>query len=262
MTSKTDNKEQFTFNIPGCDAELRVTKFRGKDNLCQPSKFKITVATPDRIANLAALIGKAAVLELRDPEGGIERWVHGIIKHVEERKKGERFATYRLILVPRLDLLKHRKNSRIFQNMSVIDIIKKPLNEHGLFLGDSLKFQLTQNYSLREYCVQYNETDFDFIQRQAGAPTGTMDIGRSTADADTDLKTAPTSTPPMGDPDFDQISAWSMQIKSYLDSQPGAAKKSEITDCHSAITQYKLCVERFSSFCKSALYKELSENFK
>jgi type VI secretion system secreted protein VgrG len=53
---------------------------------------------------------------------------------------------------------------RIFQDKSAVDIVKIILNEHGIS-GDQVRFSLTKQYEPREYCVQYRETDFDFISR-------------------------------------------------------------------------------------------------
>src|SRR5262249_38739019 len=63
---------------------------------------------------------------------------------------------------PKLWLLTKTRDSRIFQNKSVPDIVKQVLSEHGVTdVNDSL----TGTYDPREYCVQYAETAFDFVSR-------------------------------------------------------------------------------------------------
>ncbi|TJW32080.1 MAG: type VI secretion system tip protein VgrG, partial [Mesorhizobium sp.] len=51
---------------------------------------------------------------------------------------------------------------RIFQNMSVIEIVEEVFSKYS-----TAKFEkrLQGSYPPREYCVQYDETDLDFVQR-------------------------------------------------------------------------------------------------
>jgi len=64
---------------------------------------------------------------------------------------------------PWLWLLTRTKNSRIFQEMSAYDIIKDVLGDHGFTSDITEKVQ--GSYPTRTYCVQYRESDFDFISR-------------------------------------------------------------------------------------------------
>ena len=58
--------------------------------------------------------------------------------------------------------LKLFSNCRIFQNKTVPDIIQKVFADRGYTDYD---FRLTGSYDPREYCVQYRETDFNFVSR-------------------------------------------------------------------------------------------------
>ncbi|MCP3944860.1 MAG: type VI secretion system tip protein VgrG [Desulfobacteraceae bacterium] len=69
-----------------------------------------------------------------------------------------------LTIVPDLWLLNLRSNIRIFQNKKSIDIIKKVLKDAGIN-PTQYKVQTTKAYEPREYCVQYRETDYNFICR-------------------------------------------------------------------------------------------------
>ena len=67
-------------------------------------------------------------------------------------------------LCPKLKVLEYSNHTRIFQNKNVPEIIKLILEKNQLF-NDSYKFLLNDQYSSREYCVQYCESDLDFIKR-------------------------------------------------------------------------------------------------
>ncbi|HCE6329705.1 TPA: type VI secretion system tip protein TssI/VgrG, partial [Pseudomonas aeruginosa] len=67
-------------------------------------------------------------------------------------------------LVPQLAYLAQRSNQRIFQHLTVPQIVALVLEEHGI-LADAYRFQLGTRYPEREYCVQYDESDLHFVQR-------------------------------------------------------------------------------------------------
>ncbi|WP_448671698.1 contractile injection system protein, VgrG/Pvc8 family, partial [Escherichia coli] len=71
---------------------------------------------------------------------------------------------YRLTLVPHLAYLAQRNNQRIFQHLTVPQIVALVLEEHGI-LADAYRFQLGTRYPEREYCVQYGESDLAFVSR-------------------------------------------------------------------------------------------------
>ena len=90
-----------------------------------------------------------------------QREFNGVVARAGlESAQGRRVA-WRLQLRPWLWLLTRRSDNRIFQNLSVEAIIKKVFEA---YTGD-VKFQLSGNYAPRLYCVQYRETDFNFVSR-------------------------------------------------------------------------------------------------
>ncbi len=90
------------------------------------------------------------------------RWVHGIVSSVvfEGRREAGRCA-FRLTVVPRMWLLHKRVNSRIFQDLDVQQITDAILEEHGVVRA----WTLLSNYPRRQYCVQYQESDYHFVTR-------------------------------------------------------------------------------------------------
>ncbi|WP_417870079.1 type VI secretion system Vgr family protein, partial [Vibrio furnissii] len=71
---------------------------------------------------------------------------------------------YSLTLVPALERLSLRHNSRIFQLNTVPEILSILLQEMGI---NDYAFALTRDCAQREFCVQYRETDLDFLHRLA-----------------------------------------------------------------------------------------------
>jgi type VI secretion system secreted protein VgrG len=91
---------------------------------------------------------------------GKARYFHGIVNQIEIGDETERFRHFRLVVVPSLWLLTLVKDFKVFEKKSVPDILKEVLANHGI----QVRFDLGE-YTERDHCVQFRETDFDFISR-------------------------------------------------------------------------------------------------
>lgn len=69
---------------------------------------------------------------------------------------------YQFVLRPWLWWLTLASNNRVFQNLSAQEIVEKVFKDAGF---TDYKFQLKSKPAKREYCLQYNESDFNFISR-------------------------------------------------------------------------------------------------
>jgi type VI secretion system secreted protein VgrG len=106
-----------------------------------------------------AILGQPASFTMA---GKSPRSWYGILSHAQQDHTDERgVSTYRLTVVPTLWLLAQRRNHRIFQQLSELEIVQKLLGEWGI----TPKLQLQRTYKKRKYRVQYGETDFDFLSR-------------------------------------------------------------------------------------------------
>ncbi len=153
---------RFTLQIESLDDEIHVVGLRGLEQLSSPYQFDLELACENHEIDFASIINQSALLVI---EGDDEpRYVHAMVNRFEQGDEGIRFTTYYATLVPRLWYLLHRHNCRIFQEMDVGEIIEAVLVDAG-FTGDDYKFALTQSYEKREYCVQYRESELNFISR-------------------------------------------------------------------------------------------------
>ncbi|UWR05523.1 type VI secretion system tip protein VgrG (plasmid) [Ruegeria conchae] len=111
---------------------------------------------------LDKLLGKVMTIHLA-AEDGAKRKFTGTIVRVERLALRDGLVQFLAELRPWFWLLTQRTNSRIFQDMSVVEIFEKIFKEdHNI---SDYKKSLTNTHPKREYCVQYRETDFDFISR-------------------------------------------------------------------------------------------------
>jgi type VI secretion system secreted protein VgrG len=114
--------------------------------------FMPTVIDPQMI------VGHAVTVFVSSLDGS-KREFTGIVNRFTQGNRDARFSYYYISVVPHIWLLTQKSQSRIFQQISVPDILKK------VFEGFQIKYELQEQYEPRNYCVQYGETDFDFVSR-------------------------------------------------------------------------------------------------
>ena len=113
------------------------------------------------------LLGKAMTIEmdLPDPkmgEGG-KRFFHALVDSVTYNDRSFGFAHYSFSLKPWLWMLRYRTDCRIYQEVTVPDLIKSIFRDE--FGYDDIEDKLTGSYPAMEYCVQYRESYFNFVSR-------------------------------------------------------------------------------------------------
>ena len=151
---------RFNLTIDGLEHDLQVLEFTGHEAISTPYAFNVELVSERPNLDLESLLHKQAFLAFSNDRNGI----HGQIHRVAQGDAGKRLTRYSLTLVPRVTYLGHRINQRIFQQLTVPQIIAQVLEEHGIH-RDLHLFQLGSNYPDREYCVQYDESDLHFVQR-------------------------------------------------------------------------------------------------
>ncbi|MFN9527097.1 MAG: type VI secretion system tip protein VgrG [Pseudomonadaceae bacterium] len=154
------NQAHITLTIAAFENDLQVLSFEGRETLNKPYRFDIEVISQNASLDLDALINQTAYLAF-GPSG---KGVHGVVYAITQGDSGKRLTRYRISLRPQLAYLAHRYNQRIFQHLTVPQIISQVLEDHGI-QSDAYQFQLGYIYPERDYCVQYDESDLHFIQR-------------------------------------------------------------------------------------------------
>ena len=155
---------QFTLTVEGlAQSAFVVTEFTGEESLSHPFHFDIALASRVETIMPQQVVDKTVCLSVY--QDGIPQQVwHGIVKGFEQGDTGHHHTFYRLIMVPALSRLALRHNSRIFQLQTVPEIISILLQEMGI---NDYAFSTSRACLQREYCVQYRETDYDFVSRLA-----------------------------------------------------------------------------------------------
>jgi type VI secretion system secreted protein VgrG len=133
--------------------------FHGRDGLSHLYRYFVD-AKCTRQTNIPfeGLMGQPISVKLAMPNNA-ERHFHGICVRITQGESDPDFTHYQLEVVPKVWLLTKKTQSRIFQHVTVPDILKK------VFAGYDVEYQLSGKYEPRDFCVQYRETDFNFAAR-------------------------------------------------------------------------------------------------
>jgi type VI secretion system secreted protein VgrG len=141
---------------------LVFTRLDASEALSELFEFRIDCLSEDADLNFDQAIGKQC--SLRVTMLGQQREFSGILVEAQWLGAHNEYYSYRIVLRPWLWLLTRTTDCRIFQDKKAPDIIKEVFRERGFTDFES---KLTEDSSCPklEYCVQYRETDFDFVSR-------------------------------------------------------------------------------------------------
>ncbi len=147
-------------STPAADA-LELESFQGQEELSLPFLYTLQFLSKDRKLDFKKLMGKAVTITIKLPDKS-KRYICGIVSRFMESGYDPRHAIYVADLRPWLWLLTLHADNRIFQNKSVPEIIEEVFSNLGF---TDFKKSLKGTYAKRDFCVQYQESSFDFVSR-------------------------------------------------------------------------------------------------
>ena len=162
--------------VRGCSALLDVLSFEGEEALSEPFRYVIEFTSADKTITPQQMLMQDATFTLQAPADqgfGINiqqpvRTIQGVVTAFERLSASRDETHYSLTLQPRLALLSRSHQNRIYQDMSVPDIVEHILRTRHGMRGEDFIFTLAQAYPRREQVMQYGEDDLRFITRLLG----------------------------------------------------------------------------------------------
>jgi type VI secretion system secreted protein VgrG len=145
----------------GADA-LLFHRMSAREELSRLYEYRIDLLSSRSDINLDEIMGKNVTVKLELPEGQ-KRFFNGYVSRFAQMGTRERYYMYSATVRPWLWFLTRRSNCRIFQGMTVPAIIEKIFKDHDAVAD--VELELSGNYGAWEYCVQYRESDFNFVSR-------------------------------------------------------------------------------------------------
>lgn len=146
-------------------SSLLFSNMSATESLGRLFSYRLEAISKNVEIDLRSLPGTPMTVKLVTPQG-YTRYFNGIVCECEQggfvNIDNIRYAVYTFTLVPKPWLASRRRDCRIYRGVSVPQIIQSVLGDIGY---SDLKLNLSGNYPPRDYCVQYRESDFDFISR-------------------------------------------------------------------------------------------------
>jgi type VI secretion system secreted protein VgrG len=153
-----ENRFLYINSSLGAD-ELLLESFTGEEAISHLFSFQLELWSENAGIKFEDILGQGISFGVNGPEGGEPRHINGIVTSFTQLPGTFRLSRYRATVAPKIWVLTRKHNLRIFQDQDVPDILKKVLQ------GFDVAWELHKSYPQREYCVQYRETDFNFISR-------------------------------------------------------------------------------------------------
>ena len=152
---------QVAFKIQGVENKLHVLGFQAEEGLSRLYQLEVDLACESPDLSFEQIMGKKALFGLKN-ETGIH-FLHGIVCRFSLAEQARNFTVYHATVVPKAWRLLHRHDCRIFQNKSVKEIVQEILQKAGV--DNTFRVKGNQPLQKREFCVQYRESDWNFICR-------------------------------------------------------------------------------------------------
>ena len=135
----------------------------GEDHLSRPFEYQISMLSKDWKIDGKKLLGENVTVRLRTHDENAPRYFNGFVSSFSQPPGNSLdYARYQITIRPWLWFLTRTSDCRIFQNKTVPDIIKEVFRDHGF---SDFEEKLNDTYREWENCVQYRETDFNFVCR-------------------------------------------------------------------------------------------------
>ena len=142
-------------------ADLLFYRLHASEEVSRLSVFELDLLSPKRDIKLDEVLGKSFTVKLALANDKT-RYFNGYVTRFAQGGMHGRYHLYRATLRPWLWFLTRTADCRIFQEKTVPEIIKAVFGDHS---AADFKDDLTGKYRKWNYCVQYRETDFNFVSR-------------------------------------------------------------------------------------------------
>jgi type VI secretion system secreted protein VgrG len=144
------------------DDELVLTSFAGEEGVSQLFRFELSMLSDNPGIAAKDIVGKNVTFSIRLADDSL-RPFNGFVRRFfagDEDEDGRR--AYRAEVVPWLWFLTQNSDCRIFQKKTVPAILQQVFKDRGF---SDFQLKLSGHHPKREYCVQHQETDFNFVSR-------------------------------------------------------------------------------------------------
>jgi type VI secretion system secreted protein VgrG len=157
----TQQSRLFELQTPLGKDVLLLRQMSGTEALSQPFQWDLDLLSEKGDLNAEDILGQKVSVRVMLPSGG-KRFFHGFVSEFSQGGWLQRHYRYRAVVRPWYWLLTRTADCRIYQGLTVPQIFEEVVKQYGF---TDYELRLAGSYQAREYCVQYRETDFNFLSR-------------------------------------------------------------------------------------------------
>jgi type VI secretion system secreted protein VgrG len=157
----TQDNRLISIDTPLGKDVLLLHGFSGTEAVSRLFTFNLTLLSEDPSIQFSSIVGQRVTITVKKPDGK-DRHINGFVSRFAQAGSDPNFSYYHAEVVPWFWFLTRNSDCRIFQNMTIPDIVKKIFRDRGF---NDFTDRLQGNFSTREYCVQYRESDFNLVSR-------------------------------------------------------------------------------------------------
>jgi type VI secretion system secreted protein VgrG len=161
MPDYTQDGRKFRVESPLGTDVLLLERFTGEEAISTPYVFTLHMVSENPAIDPEALLRKPMVVSMELPDG-TERHVHGLVRRFSQGTIDGPLTNYTAEVVPWLWFLSLGSDCRVFQNLSVPDIVMRVFKDLGF---TDYRVVVHGSQEPREFCVQYRETHLAFVSR-------------------------------------------------------------------------------------------------
>lgn len=159
--SKTHSEAMIWMSGDYAIPDLTLRRAVIREKLSTATHTTIEFQSANKAVRMYEMMGKKMRVHMKTLAGEV-RVFPGLCVSVENLGTRGGMGQYVAEVRPWFWLLQRTKNSRIFQEKTVVEIIEDVFSQHGI---SDFATELTETYDRLTYCVQYRESDFDFVSR-------------------------------------------------------------------------------------------------
>ena len=147
-------------NTPLGKDKLALSRFDGSEGLSELFEYRVEALSEDKSIDFDQLLGLSSTVTMK-LLSSTDRHFDGLVAECQTMGKRDNLYVYGLILRPRLWLLSHTTNCRIWHDKTALEVVKEVLSDRGVAFRDATSRACPK----LDYCVQYRETDLAFVSR-------------------------------------------------------------------------------------------------
>jgi len=147
------------------DDKFLLAGVQGREAISTPFLYHLDLRSEDPAVDGTALLRTPVAVQIAADPADTPRYIHGLISRFVQLGRRDDLTAYHAEVVPWIWMLSLARDCRIFQDLSVLEIAQQVFQNLGYQPTQHFRIATTKAYAKREYCVQYRETDLDFVSR-------------------------------------------------------------------------------------------------